>query len=76
MGEIVFARSDARADRHGWEVTRFRSGLRRSYRDPRFALLRDCPQCGGNGRNPRGGDCARCLGAGRVLHDPRRRDAG
>ncbi len=76
LGDALFARADARARDCGWEVTRSRSGLHRSYRDPRFDLLHRCPQCAGAGTTPRGADCGRCYGTGRVLHDPRRRDAG
>jgi hypothetical protein len=76
LGEVLFARADARAVDRGWEVSRSRSGLRRSYRDPRFDLLRRCARCNGSGRNPYGTDCARCSGSGRLVHDPRRRDAG
>lgn len=76
LGEALFARSDARARSSGWEVTSSRRGLSRSYRDPRFDLIRSCPQCAGSGVTPRGRDCARCFGTGRVIHDPRRRAAG
>ena len=76
LGDVLFARADARARDCGWAVSRSRSGLHRSYRDPRFDLLHGCVRCGGSGRNPRGTDCARCVGTGRLVHDPRRRDAG
>ena len=76
LGAALFARSDARARDCGWEVTRSRSGLRRSYRDPRFDLLHPCPLCHGAGTMLRGADCGRCHGTGRIVHDPRRRAAG
>jgi hypothetical protein len=76
LGDALFARSDARARDRGWEVSRSRSGLHRSYRDPRFDLLHRCLRCNGGGLNPRGTDCARCYGTGRIVHDPRRREAG
>jgi DnaJ-class molecular chaperone len=76
LGDGLFARSDARARDCGWEVGRSRSGLHRSYRDPRFDLLHRCVRCNGSGRNPQGSDCARCYGTGRVVHHPRRREAG
>jgi hypothetical protein len=76
LGDALFARSDARARDRGWQVGRSRSGLHRSYRDPRFDLLHRCARCNGSGLNPHGSDCARCYGTGRVVHDPRRRDAG
>jgi hypothetical protein len=76
LGAVLFARSDARGRACGWEVSRSRSGLSRSYRDPRFDRLQRCPRCAGSGTNPTGGECARCSGTGRLVHDPRRRDAG
>jgi DnaJ-class molecular chaperone len=76
LGDVLFARSDARARDCGWEVGRSRSGLHRSYRDPRFDLLHRCVRCNGSGRNPHGSDCARCYGTGRIVHHPRRREAG
>jgi hypothetical protein len=76
LGDALFARADARARDCGWAVDRSRSGLHRSYRDPRFDQLHRCVRCDGSGRNPHGTDCARCYGTGRIVHDPRRRDAG
>ena len=76
LGDTLFARADDRARDRGWQVARSRSGLHRSYRDPRFDQLQQCSWCHGSGRGPHGGDCARCYGTGRVVHDPRRRDAG
>jgi hypothetical protein len=76
VGDGLFARADARARDRGWAVGRSRAGLRRSYRDPRFDLLRSCPHCAGSGQTARAGECARCFGTGRLVHDPRRRDAG
>jgi hypothetical protein len=76
LGDTLFARSDARARDCGWEVSRSRSGLHRSYRDPRFSMLHRCVRCDGSGTNSHGTDCARCYGTGRVVHDPRRREAG
>jgi len=49
VGDALFARADARARDCGWEVTRSRSGLHRTYRDPRFDLLHRCPRCNGAG---------------------------
>lgn len=75
--DVVHARSDRRAVGRGWEVTvTGRRGIRRSYRDPRFDTLASCPRCGGEGRTPAGGECARCYGTGRIVHDPSRRAAG
>ena len=76
LGDALFARAEARARDCGWAVSRSRSGLHRSYRDPRFDQLHRCLRCSGSGRNAHGTDCARCSGTGRIVHDPRRRDAG
>ncbi len=75
--EVRAHRADARARERGWDVTvTGRHGLGRSYRDPRFDLLRSCPQCPGTGRSTGGGECGRCRGTGRIVHDPSRRSAG
>ena len=60
IGAALFNRSDARARDLGWEVVRSRSGLHRSYRDPRFDRLAACPSCSGTG-------CDRCGGTGRIV---------
>lgn len=58
FGRTVFAGSDSRARRRGWEVVE--SGrLNRSYRDPRFARLVPCSWCEGTG-------CGYCGGTGRI----------
>ena len=40
VGARLFAMNDMEAGWRGWEVTELRGGLARSYRDPRFDLLR------------------------------------
>jgi len=40
LGGWLFARNDREAGWRRWEVTELRQGLARSYRDPRFDLLR------------------------------------
>jgi hypothetical protein len=40
VGARLFAMNDMEARWRGWEVTKLRHGLARSYRDPRFDLLR------------------------------------
>jgi hypothetical protein len=40
IGARLFAMNDTEADWRGWEITRLLCGLSRSYRDPRFDLLR------------------------------------
>ena len=75
--QLLFARSDARARDRGWEVAVTGPyGTGRSYRDPRFDLLRGCPRCAGSGRAPSGADCGRCAGTGRIGSDLGRRSAG
>src|ERR1700730_546252 len=49
FGDRLFADTDARARRHGWQVTRRHGGLSRRYRDPRFDSLVRCPSCAGTG---------------------------
>lgn len=75
FGEMLFRRSDARARASGWDVT-VTGRLSRSYRDPRFDRLASCSWCTGRGTSPAGGDCARCHGTGRIVHDPSRRRVG
>jgi hypothetical protein len=36
----LFAKADAEARWHGWQITERFRGLARTYRDPRFATLR------------------------------------
>jgi hypothetical protein len=40
VGAQLFAMNDTEAGWRGWEITEVRRGLARSYRDPRFDLLR------------------------------------
>jgi hypothetical protein len=40
LGARLFAMNDTEAGWRGWEITELRCGLARSYRDPRFDLLR------------------------------------
>jgi len=40
VGARLFAMNDTEAGWRGWEITELRSGLGRSYHDPRFDLLR------------------------------------
>ena len=62
IAQQVFAVSDARARRHGWQVTVTRGGFGRRYRDPRFDFLMPCPACSGRGCNPHGTTCSACHG--------------
>ena len=64
-GDRLFRASDTRAAGYGWRVTAGRSGLSRTYRDPRFDLLAGCPDCRGSGQDARR-PCSRCAGSGRI----------
>jgi hypothetical protein len=65
----LFAADDARARGRGWQVTVQRGGLGRSYRDPRFDLLVECPQSRGAGVDADDRPCRRCPGPGRLTLD-------
>jgi DnaJ-class molecular chaperone len=62
--------NDTEAYWRGWQITRTRGGLARSYRDPRFDTLAECARCRGTGVNGAGVNtdlpCAPCLGTGRI----------
>ena len=64
-GDRFFRASDTRAVGYGWQITAGRSGLSRTYRDPRFDLLASCPDCCGSGQDARR-PCSRCAGSGRI----------
>jgi DnaJ-class molecular chaperone len=68
VGARIFLVDDALAHAHGWQVTAGRSGLSRSYRDPRFDLLARCPDCSGYGVTD-GKSCHRCAATGRIRLD-------
>lgn len=65
LEQRLFGDLDAQAEHDGWQVTRLRHGLARSYRDPRFDQLRACPACAGRGSMD-GQPCGPCRGTGRV----------
>jgi hypothetical protein len=44
-GDMVFARTDAEASWHAWDMERRHAGLGRCYRDPRFDTLVSCLRC-------------------------------
>lgn len=52
FGERLFKDADKAADQHGWQITRTQGGLGRTYRDPRFDSLHQCPACAGSGLTP------------------------
>jgi hypothetical protein len=70
LTQLLFASSDASAQRYGWQVTSTRLGLGRQYRDPRFDLLRSCPGCRGRSVLPGGIKCPTCRGSGRITIKP------
>jgi hypothetical protein len=65
IGDRLFAMNDAEAGWRGWQAINAYGGLGRRYRDPRFDLLRECPQCAGSGAKA-DQPCPACLGAGRL----------
>ena len=65
LGDRLFAANDTEAYWSDWQITKTHGGLGRSYRDPRFDLLAECPKCrgaGGSAKLP----CPPCLGTGRI----------
>jgi len=65
LGDRLFARNDAEAYWHSWQITRTYGSLGRRYRDPQFGALAECPTCHGAGVNA-DLPCPPCLGTGRV----------
>lgn len=68
LGDRLFAANDTEAYWHDWQVTKTHGGLGRSYRDPRFGLLAECPKCrgaGGTAKLP----CPPCHGTGRITRE-------
>jgi len=65
LGDWLFAANDTEAYWNDWQITKTRGGLGRSYRDPRFDLLAECPKCHGAG-GPAKLPCPPCLGTGRI----------
>ena len=79
LGDLLFAMNDTEAYWRDWQITRTQGGLGRSYRDPRFDTLAECPKCRGAGFTAAGAGaiaggagltaglpCLPCLGTGRV----------
>jgi hypothetical protein len=65
LADDLFLAEDLRAHARGWTVEPINSGTGRSYRDPRFDFLHECPGCRGAGFlgiDP----CATCAGRGVV----------
>jgi hypothetical protein len=65
IGNRLFAMNDAEAGWRGWQAINAYGGLGRRYRDPRFDLLGECPQCLGTGTKA-DQECPACLGTGRL----------
>jgi hypothetical protein len=65
LGDRLFAMNDAEAYWRDWQITRTQGGLGRSYRDPRFDTLAECPKCRGAGVTA-AQSCLPCLGTGRI----------
>ena|SRR5690348_7359757 len=64
-GDRLFRSDDQWAIEHNWQITKRHGGLSRSYRDPRFDMLRACLRCSGSGGYP-DEPCVTCDGTGRV----------
>jgi len=65
LGDRLFVMNDTEAYWRGWQITKTHGGLARRYRDPRFDMLAECPECHGAGLTvdlP----CVPCLGTGRI----------
>jgi hypothetical protein len=67
LGERLFHEDDARALRHGWQIETRHVGLARTYRDPRFDQLAQCPDCRGAGTDALDRSCPRCSATGRIV---------
>jgi hypothetical protein len=65
LGDRLFTVNDTEAYWRGWQITKTHGGLARSYRDPRFGTLAECPKCHGAGVTA-DLPCPPCLGTGRV----------
>ena len=65
-GSWLFSYEDDFARSHGWTVEERHGGLGRTYRDPRFNHLAQCPACAGIGTFPDDMLCTRCAGSGRI----------
>ncbi len=69
LGDRLFAMNDTEAYWRDWQITRTQAGLGRSYRDPRFDTLAECPKCRGAGATAGVAadlPCPPCLGTGRI----------
>ena len=64
-GDRLFAVNDNEAYWHDWQTTRTSGGLGRSYRDPRFDRLAECPKCHGAGGTVKA-PCPPCDSTGRI----------
>lgn len=67
LGRLLFGRADRRAATYGWEISSGPRGLSRTYHDPRYRQLVDCPACAGASADDPLGACAVCHGRGRIL---------
>jgi hypothetical protein len=65
---FAFGELDLDATARGWEVRRDRP-FRRTYRDPRWNTIVECPSCGGEGLDG-AHSCGECDGMGTVRREP------
>jgi hypothetical protein len=68
LGDRLFAMNDTEAYWRDWQIIKTHGGLGRRYRDPRFALLAECPKCRGTG-GPADPPCPPCLGTGQTTRE-------
>ena len=65
LGDRLFVMNDTEAYWRRWQITKTHGGLARSYRDPPFDALAECPKCHGAGVTA-DLPCIPCLGTGRI----------
>lgn len=68
IDQVAFRHIDLDATARGWQVHRNRR-FSRTYRDPRWDLVSQCPSCEGSGSSGARA-CERCGGAGRIRQEP------
>lgn len=67
LGARLFHEDDARALCRGWQIEIRHAGLTRTYRDPRFDRLLQCPDCRGASTDAFGSPCPRRSATGRII---------
>jgi len=65
LGDRLFVTNDTEAYWRDWQIIKTHGGLARTYRDPWFDTLAECPKCHGAGVTA-DLPCPPCLGTGRI----------